>query len=125
MTHKSILQLTPAQKSVGLGDPSPAKGVTGTAGGPSAIRCFDRDRPAAVKIGPLVSTVAWRSVKDELPDDTITCLVACAGEADSEQGYRCAGRWLYGDGYTAKRVYAWAHMPATPRAGRGKKGGAA
>jgi hypothetical protein len=116
MTRKTTLRLTPAPIDTNI---ALAKAERSTACG-----CFDRSRPFAVKIGPLVTTVTWRSVKDELPDDTITVLMACSGEADAEQGYHCDGRWLFGDGYVAKRVYAWAHMPATPRAGRGKKGGA-
>jgi len=116
MKRKFILQLTPAPIDTNI---ALAKAERSTACG-----CFDRSRPVAVKIGPLVTTVTWRSVRDELPDDCITVLIAVAGEAAGEQAYHDNGAWHFGDGHIAKRVYAWADLPATPRAGRGKKGGA-
>jgi len=102
MKRKPILNLTARQKAQILGDP---------------VRL-------AVLIGPWVDTITWRSVKAEMPDDTLTVLVACAGVSDAEQAFYSEGRWFFGDGHQAHRVYAWAHMPATPRAARGRKGGA-
>ena len=124
MTQKSTLKLTPAQRATVLGDPEPVDVELKGAECTTECGCFSMSRPAAVKIGPLVTEITWRSIRDELPDDGITVLVACAGEADAEQAFLCAGHWRFSDGHVAKRVYAWAHMPATPRAGRGKKGGA-
>jgi hypothetical protein len=134
MTRKSILKLTPAQKAVVLGDPPPEI-VTNVALAKSeresAIGCFGSPfqllagkGPAAVKIGPLVTEITWRRVFAEMPEEGVEVLIASADEALAEAAFRANGRWLYLDGHAPKHVYAWAHMPATPRAARGKKGGA-
>ena len=75
--------------------------------------------PLLIKSGRLTS-IQWHPAQ-EPPDDTITVLIAVAGEADALEGYHIAGRWRYSNEQpVGGRVYAWADMPDTPAYAMGK-----
>lgn len=91
----------------------------------TAVGCFDRAQPAAVKIGPLVSEITWFYTKDELPDDDITVLIAGDQQDGIWIGFHDDGEWWNADASPVNgSVYAWAQLPPDPPLPRSQKGGA-
>jgi hypothetical protein len=106
--RKAILKLTLVQKAQILGDPTQAPDPLTT-----NVALAKAERP------PLrcLASVTWIYVRDELPDDELTVLVAYRGEGDAHEGYHEDGAWRYvNSGGEIKGVYAWANLPETPGA---------